>query len=565
MSKMRNRLMLGVGTACVLSVCAAVATPARADTNDGLLDLLKAKGAITQAEYDTIKARQKADAKADEKRVKAAEAKAHEAEARAHEAEAKAHEAEAKAAAQSTGSEAALRDETLRAADLSAPVMPIKAPVQYVTVLKDCVGIRVGAVDICTSGDISFFGIEDFPDKRRPAAIVTGGLASVSDTNSAAIRAGLLPSSFQFDMKTHQAGLDIGVHMGIYVGGNNVGPWGVLGANSGGAPFSLGTPGIDFRQVYMTLGTPTFGTFKIGRDIGIFASDAILNDLTLLGSGTPAGNAAPGNTTLGRIGIGYLYTDFVPQVSYKSPNFNGFTFAGGIFTPYSQLPTDPESGAMNGHDLPGIQGQLKYVGKWGPDTGITLSVSGVAQRHTTDCFSGGSSCAALGAPAVPLAGEPAANPLEIPPGTSFWAGAIDGFGKLDIAGFSFVAYGYTGQGVGTTGLYINGVDDEGNTRRSYGGYLQASYTFYNTFTLGGSYGASWLNTANANDLTEITAECAAGIACLVSRNESWIGFARYKLTDWVKLQAEYVHTRAVNQVGGDNRDDAILAGTTLFW
>ena len=161
---------------------------------------------------------------------------------------------------------------------------------------------------------------------------------------------------------------------------------------------------------------------------------------------------------------------------------------------------------------------------------------------------------------------------------------MDGFGRLDIYGFSFVAYGYTGKGVGTTGLFFDGVDDEGNTRKSYGGYLQGSYTFFNTFTVVGGWGASFLKTANANDAAEETAQCVAttngtlfteGFAnvgsitrlpsCLVHKNESWIGFARYKLTDWVKLQAEFVHTRAENQIGQTIRDNAILAGTTFFW
>ncbi|SRR5712692_10953682 len=106
---------------------------------------------------------------------------------------------------------------------------------------------------------------------------------------------------------------------------------------------------------------------------------------------------------------------------------------------------------------------------------------------------------------------------------------------------------------------------------SYGGYLQGSYTFFNVFTLGGSWGASFLRTANANDAAEELADCTSAVAaenpgkCLVHKNESWIAFARYKLTDWVKLQAEFVHTRAENQVGQQIKDNAILAGTTFFW
>jgi hypothetical protein len=52
---------------------------------------------------------------------------------------------------------------------------------------------------------------------------------------------------------------------------------------------------------------------------------------------------------------------------------------------------------------------------------------------------------------------------------------------------------------------------------------------------------------------------------LVKHNESWIGFARYNLTDWVKLQAEYVATVAENQIGQEIHDKAVVVGTTFFW
>jgi hypothetical protein len=44
------------------------------------------------------------------------------------------------------------------------------------------------------------------------------------------------------------------------------------------------------------------------------------------------------------------------------------------------------------------------------------------------------------------------------------AWAVDGFAMLDIAGFNFVAYGYTGKGVGTTGMFFQGVDIAGDPR-----------------------------------------------------------------------------------------------------
>ena len=58
---------------------------------------------------------------------------------------------------------------------------------------------------------------------------------------------------------------------------------------------------------------------------------------------------------------------------------------------------------------------------------------------------------------------------------------------------------------------------------------------------------------------------AAGQSCLVKDNSSWIGFARYKLTKWVNLQAEYIATTAENQIGQEIHDKAFAVGTTFFW
>ena len=49
------------------------------------------------------------------------------------------------------------------------------------------------------------------------------------------------------------------------------------------------------------------------------------------------------------------------------------------------------------------------------------------------------------------------------------------------------------------------------------------------------------------------------------RDRSWIGFARYNLTDWVKIQAEYISTVAENQIGQEIHDHAVTVGTTFFW
>jgi hypothetical protein len=474
--------------------------------------------------------------------------------------------------------------------------------VQYVTVLPNCVGIRVGEVDICTKGDVSFFGVEDFPDHNAVPPSINGGLAQANPAgkDSNAVRGGLLPSSFQVSLATHQAGMDIGVYLGIYTGGNNANV-GLFNANNGGAPFGLGTAGIDFRQFFGTIGTPSFGTVKIGRDIGLFGSDAIINDLTLLGVGSTGNNFAPANTTLGRIGLGYIYADFIPQITYKSPTIWGFTGYVSVMTPLAPFAFSGDLtsanaclagaslavGTCNGwtnSDAPMVQGKLSYVTplQWlTPDAKLTLSTSGLWERQQADCSTQGplpitnGTCLFGGGPAiVNLNGVPL-NPNA---STDVWA--VDAFAMLDLWGWNFVAYGYTGKGVGTTALMFDGIDRIGGRRRSDGGYFQAAYTFKggvflpSDLTVGASWGISHLETADANDNFVVFSSCgqfggpltaAGGQSCLVKDNSSWIGFARYKLTKWVNLQAEYVVTTSENQIGQEIHDKAIAVGTTFFW
>jgi hypothetical protein len=588
--KQRAGTIARLCAACAFSALTLGWSHARADeTTNALLDLLKSKGAITQSEYDKIKARQQAEAKDSAQKLQAAETRAREAEAKAHEAEAKAKEAEAKAQSDTAASEAEIakvKAQTLTAADMPIPSkMAPKPPLEYVTALKKCVGIRVGQVDICIKGDISFFGVEQWPNRNlNLPAPVNGGLVTTGEHASNSVRGGLLPSSIQVGISTNQNGIDVGAYFGVYVGGNNIAA-GAFNQQLPGNPIALGTPGVDFRQVFGTIGTPTFGTVKIGRDIGLFASDAILNDLTLFGVGTPLNNFAPTNTTLGRIGIGYIYTDFIPQVTYKSPTWGGVTFWLSAMTPFNTFAfanaaAVNNSGTMTGHDLPMGQAKIQYVGTWSPDVKLTLSSSGVVEQLRADCTNGSVCVSDLAS--LNTGFQPGFDQFDgvvgIQTGTKTTAWAVDGFAMLDLYGWNFVAYGYTGKGVGTTGLFWDGIDFQGNARRSEGGYFQAAYTFKgllpNPLTVGASWGVSHLETAGPVDNAIVVTNCqfattlapgTPGTACLVKDNQSWIGFARYNLTDWVKLQVEYTHTTSENQINTTIHDDAFAIGTTFFW
>ncbi len=108
--------------------------------------------------------------------------------------------------------------------------------------------------------------------------------------------------------------------------------------------------------------------------------------------------------------------------------------------------------------------------------------------------------------------------------------------KVGIGGFEGVLYGYTGKGVGTTGLYILATSDTGDKRKSDGGYAQATYKF-DKLKLGLSYGISELKLAD-------NGEAPQDVNALVKRNASAVGGVYYSLTKSITLVGEYIHTKS---------------------
>jgi len=415
-----------------------------------------------------------------------------------------------------------LKNESAEAA--SAPAAPPVTPDasgggRTVRMTDSGVGFEMGDVTLKFSGSVNGFYVHDNGEAPSATNSVVGGVATVGGKSSA-IRNGLLPGFLKVEVMTRQGGWDVGAHFGMYPGINSVNYAAGGGANSPGNPRGLQTAGIDFRQTYLTFGRSGFGEVKIGRDIGLFASEQILNDITLLSSGTPAGNVAPSNTTLGRIGVGYIYTDFQPQITYTTPSFSGFTASLGIFEPLSSLTGPDES-----NKEPGFQGKLVYDGKFG-GVGTRLWAAGIRQKH---------------------------NVIAGPDYTSWgW----DAGAKVTVGPLTLVGTYYDASGLGTTALNLFDTDGLGNKRDSHGFYLQGLATF-GKVSVGGSYGESSLDYANAAD--------ALANPTLVDKNSSWVGQLRYGLTSWVTLLSEYVHTKSEAHNGNQASSDAVAAGAILFF
>jgi predicted porin len=364
------------------------------------------------------------------------------------------------------------------------------------------------------------------------AKTIGGGLTCVApgdgQRSSSSVSNGLLPAALSISAATTQAGYDIGVTFGLYPG---------ISTNNGGSPnlgvansnTALGTAGLDVRQVFLTFGNSSMGTVLAGRNIGLFQADAILNDMTLLGVGANGSNAAPTNTSLGSIGYGYIYTDWLAQIDYTTPDISGLKATIGIFDPVESL-TDGTGATPK--TAPGIHGKLAYKAS---DT-LYLSASFLYQKQD---FQRGTGF------------DPVTGALITVPGEKL---AYDGYGfdvggKYDIAGFQVAAWGYYAKGLGTTGLFINSADTDptsatyGESRKSYGLLAQATYKIPETnLKLGVNYGTSRLSKADG----EVN-------PTLVSQNNKVTLGVYDQLTPNLLLLAEGTPMESKNQLGDENK------------
>ncbi|MBW4052123.1 MAG: porin [Proteobacteria bacterium] len=345
--------------------------------------------------------------------------------------------------------------------------------------------------------------------------------SSSTSSNSSAVSNGLLPAALSVAGTTEQDGFKIGFDFGLYPG---------ISTNDGGSPnlkdiaiggeghTALGTAGLDIRQVFLTVGNDHMGTIMAGRNIGLFASDVILNDMTLLGVGAGNGDySAPANTSLGSIGLGYIYTDWLSQIDYTTPDMAGTKVTFGIFDPLNSLGQTP----LN-HSTPGFQAKIAYT-----MGSLYLSASGLYQQQRIPC-------AGLSAGGCSVASAPGSY-------DAFGADAFDIGGKYDFHGLEVLGWYYRAKGVGTTGLFAFNYDGLGYARDSDGFLAQITYTMGKD-KMGVNYGVSKLD-PTAFDVSSCTATAAS---CALERNSKWTLGNYYNLTPNLLVVTEFTRTTSVN-------------------
>jgi len=364
--------------------------------------------------------------------------------------------------------------------------------------------------------------------KYDHAASITGGIAGAKGTDgedkTQGINTGLLPAWLGFTGTTRQNDTDVSFTISMQP---NVSDNGSTG--DGKTPL--------FRQSFITFGDKTWGSVKLGKDIGIFASDAILNDMTLLGVGSNANNSGV-STTLGGIGTGYIYAAWKGQIAYTTPNMNGFQATVGITNPNQGL--NRAVGTLDGNTS--LYGTLNQD-RFGLEGKASYSFS--ADNFSGKLWVGGASYKVKQGTAV----DATSAQLK-----EFTASVADIGANLNAGNAGLTAYYYTGEGVGTTLLLGNGYDSTKGKRDSDGGYIQATYVLPTKTKFGVAYGRSKLDLASGESTSD-----------LVKENERMTVGLYHPLTKHLNLVAEWNDIESKSHNGLKNQHNTGSLGAILFF
>ena len=391
-------------------------------------------------------------------------------------------------------------------------------------------GIIIPAGDwtLDVNGNVNAFANWTKSD-HASTSTVTGGVATSKDAlgerDSQGINTGLLPSWLGFTGKTRQNDTDVEFTISMQP---NVSSTGVTGDAS---------PSTLFRQSYVSFGDKSWGSVKLGKDLGIFAADAILNDMTLLGVGSHNANPNSGrSTTLGGIGTGYIYAAWKGQVAYTTPNFNGFQATVGLVNPnmgHSGIGLSSVTADLY-QDRFGLEGKASYSFAADNFSG-KIWVSGLSQKVTWQ-------------------GKAVASDTQT--NGEYTASAADIGANINAGNLGVVGYYYTGEGVGTAFALANGYNTTGGKRDSDGGYVQATYKLPTSTKLGVAYGRSNLDLAAGE---------VASSSTVVDYNERMTVGLYHPLTKHLNLVAEWnqIQSRAHNHNKQENTTGSL--GAILFF
>src|SRR6476661_6944576 len=394
-----------------------------------------------------------------------------------------------------------------------------EAPMKKVALL--CLGLALGAVNAAEAqltmqmsngwaftfaGNVNAFYI--YQTAKNAA-----GTTSAKDLS---VGTGLLPAFAVFDAKGKEENLDVGVHFGfapqVETGGHYSS---YFGTDAAGAQ-------IDMRQVYLTAGG-TWGMLTMGKELGLFQRGNILTDMTLLGVGVSGGGRG---TALGRIGYGYLYTDFRPQLTYTTPSGRPTSLSIGLFEGIASFPYEVL-------ELPRVEAEFTYNGKMGENNNVKVFINGAAQTAKSGATGTTTSLSSAGG----------------------GAGVT-----IDVSGFALTGSGFLGDAfLGDSRGNSDGVDVAGKGRNSFGFIGQAVYSPPNSkVMIGGSWGENHLKRTDADKAADASTK-------EILKRRAIVGQLTYKWTKSLRWVAEYGHIDGYGDGVKNSKSDQGSVGMMLFF
>lgn len=376
---------------------------------------------------------------------------------------------------------------------------------------------------VSTDGIVDFFATYASTAKGPGAGhslslLSVGGNESKSDQRFGE-GIGLLPSVFAINVNAPTTnGVDSSVRVGIYPALQN-------GAN--GNRFNT-APNIDFREFFYTA-KGSYGELLVGRALNLYQGKNILTDMTLLSAGVVPGAAFRGNTTLGHIGYGYLYTNFGPQVRYTTPDLGGAKVAVSVGEPY-KISADTSK-----FNSPRLEAEVSYAKTYG-STAVQAWVSALyqtAKRSDTAAVRPGES------------------------NTSF--GGAGGIGA-GFSGVNLLLSGYSGKGLGTVSvqdgdfLGSSSTDAAGEERTHWGFLAQATYALTPAVTVGINYGQTRQESGKEDPAVSP-----------IKNQEAATASVTYAFNSFTKFTGEYTFAQNTWHDGAKQKSNQVALGTTFFW
>jgi len=369
------------------------------------------------------------------------------------------------------------------------------------------------------------------PGGNRSLSLLSVGGNETKADQRFGVGIGLLPSVVAFNVKAPTTnGVDSTVRVGIYPAIQN---------GSNGDRFNT-SPNIDFREFFYTA-KGAYGELLAGRALNLYQGKNILTDMTLLTAGVVPGPAFRGNTTLGHIGYGYLYTNFGPQVRYTTPDLAGTKIAIAVGEPYK---ISSDTGKTNS---PRVETEVSYIKTFGSTT-LQAWASGLFQnapRRDTD------EVTASGTRIVARKGEDNQS--------------IGGAGGISagLGSFTMLASGYAGKGLGMVSaqdgdfLGSTSTDGAGKERTHWGFLTQATYKLTPSVMLGVNYGQSRQEQSDF-DKTDTTIS-------QIKKQEAAVATVTYNLNKFTQFIAEYSYAQNTWHDDATQHSNQVSLGTMFYW